>query len=320
MEHLDCNRMFVTVMEIGSSARAARSLGISPVQASKLVSKLEADLGVQLLRRTTRALSATETGQAYFERIKLLLEDFAALDASVRDSSAAATGRLRLSLPVSFGTAQLAPVLVDFARAFPDIQLDVSFADRLVSLVDEGFDVAVRVGNPGDSSLIARRLCDMRIVVLAAPAYIQAHGEPADPAALAGHACVIDTNFREPLTWRFRAADGSAVTVPVAGRLRFSNGEACLAAAAAGLGIARVPSFLAGPMFRTGAVRPLLQAFEDRCYGVYVVYPPGRYLAVKVRVLVDFLVARFRGKPTWDQGWPSGIASSPVSMTAGLPG
>jgi DNA-binding transcriptional LysR family regulator len=303
MERLDCDRMFVAVLETGSFARAARNLGTSAGQASKLVSKLEADLGVQLLHRTTRALSPTEIGQAYFERIRILLEDFAALDASVRDTSKAATGRLRLSLPVSFGTAQLAPVLIDFARAFPDIQLDVSFADRLVSLVDEGFDVAVRVGNPGDSSLIARRLCDMRIVVLAAPAYLLTHGEPAEPAALADRDCIIDTNFREPFTWKFRSQSGSAITVPVTGRLRFSNGEACLAAAVAGLGIARVPSFLAGPCFRTSAVRPLLQAYEDRSYGVYAVYPPGRHLAVKVRVLVDFLVSRLRGKPDWDQGW-----------------
>src|SRR5689334_8564852 len=136
MKRLDCDRMFVAVVETGSFARAARALGTSPGQASKLVSKLEVDLGVQLLHRTTRALSATGTGQAYFERIKVLLEDFAALDASMWDSSTAATGRLRLSLPVTFGTAQLAPVLIDFAGAFLDIQLDVSFADRLVSLVD----------------------------------------------------------------------------------------------------------------------------------------------------------------------------------------
>lgn len=294
--------MFVAVLETGSFAKAAQTIGISAGQASKLVSRLETDLGVQLLNRTTRALSPTEVGKAYFERVRPLLEEFDALDASVRNASAAATGRLRLSLPVSFGTAQLAPVLIDFARAFPDIQLDVSFSDRVVNLIDEGFDVAIRIGNPSDSTLIARKLCDMRIVCAAAPGYLDAHGAPAEPAALADRACIIDTNFREPFTWRF--LNGTApLAVAVSGRLRFSNAEACLAAAAAGLGIARVPSFMAGPQFRAGTVRPLLQDFEDRSFGVYVVYPPGRHLALKVRVLVDFLVSRYRGDPPWDHGW-----------------
>jgi len=299
MQRLDCYRMFVAVLETGSFARAAQALGTSSGQASKL----EADLGVQLLNRTTRALSATGAGQAYFERIKILLEDFAALDASVRNASTAASGRLRLSLPVSFGTMQMTPDLIDFARAFPDIQLDVSFSDRVVALVDEGFDVAVRIGNPSDSTLIARKLCDMRVVTAAAPAYLDQHGVPGDPAALAKRECIIDTNFREPFTWRFRSADGATITVPVKGRLRFSNAEACLAAAAAGLGVARVPGFMAGPCFRAGTVRRLLAEFEDRSFGVYVLYPPGRHLAVKVRVLVDFLVSRYRGEPPWDEGW-----------------
>jgi DNA-binding transcriptional LysR family regulator len=304
MERLDCDRMFVAVLESGSFAKAARALGTSAGQASKLVSKLEADLGVQLVNRTTRALSATEVGQAYFERIRSLLEDFDALDASVRNASAAASGRLRLSLPVSFGSMQMTPDLIGFARAYPDIQLDVSFADRLVNLVDEGFDAAVRIGNPSDSSLIARKLCDMRVVTAAAPAYLDRTGVPEDPAALATRECIIDTNFREPFTWRFRSRDGSStIAVPVRGRLRFSSAEACLTAAAAGLGIARVPSFMAGPCFRAGTVRPLLQAFEDRSFGVYVVYPPSRHLALKLRVLVDFLAARYRGEPSWETGW-----------------
>jgi len=303
MERLDCDRMFVAVLEAGSFSKAAQTLGTSSGQASKLVSKLEAELGVQLLNRTTRALSPTEVGQAYFERIKALLDDFDALDASVRNASSAATGRLRLSLPVSFGTMQMTPDLIEFARAFPDIQLDVSFSDRIVNLIDEGFDVAVRIGSPVDSSLIARKLCDMRVVTAAAPAYLDRHGTPAEPAALADRECIIDTNFREPFIWRFHSPDGSATAVPVKGRLRFSNAETCLAAAAAGLGIARVPSFMAGPCFRAGTVRPLLQEFEDRSFGVYVLYPPGRHLAIKVRVLVDFLASRYRGQPVWDRGW-----------------
>lgn len=305
MERLDCDRMFVAVLATGSFAAGAERLGTSSGQASKLVSKLEADLGVQLIKRTTRALSATDVGQAYYERIRALLEDFDTLDASVRHASGAPSGRLRLTAPVSFGTMQLAPVLVDFARTFPQIQLDVSFSDRILHVVDEGFDAAIRiVAQPDESSLIARRLCDIRLVLAAAPAYLGARGEPVVPADLAMHDCIIDSNFRDPSIWPFRSAEADgAVLVPVTGRLRFASGEACIAAAAAGLGITRVPSFVAGQCFRTGAVRPVLAAFEAQPVGLYALYPPTRHLALKVRVLVDFLASCYRGAPTWDQEW-----------------
>lgn len=165
MERLDYDRMFVAVMERGSFAQAAARLGTSSGQASKLVSRLEAGLGVRLLNRTTRALSPTEVGQAYFEGIKQLLEDLDALDESIKNRSGAASGKLRLTAPMSFGTTQLAPALIDFAQLYPGIDLDVSFNDRVVNLVDEGFDAGVRIGNPSDSSLIARKLCSSRVVI-----------------------------------------------------------------------------------------------------------------------------------------------------------
>lgn len=303
MERIECDRMFVAVLEVGSFAGAAQRLGTSGGQASKLVSKLEADLGVQLIRRTTRALSPTEVGQAYFERVKILLDEFDALDAAVRNASGAPSGRLKLTAPISFGTEQLTPVLIDFARAFPGIQLDVSFADRVVNLIDEGFDAAIRIGKPADSSLIARKLCNVRIVLAGSPAYIEIYGEPQSPQDLAGHDCIVDTNFRDPLNWQFRDQDAKLVSVAVAGRLRFSNAEACLEAAAAGLGIARVPSFIAGKLFQKGLVRPMLTEMEDEPLGLYALYPPSRHLALKVRALVDFLSERFSNPPDWDQGW-----------------
>ena len=296
--------MFVAVIETGSFAKAAARRGASSGQASKLVAKLEADLGVQLLKRTTRALAPTEVGHAYYERVKPLLADFAALDASVRDASGTAIGSLRISVPASFGATRLSPFLVDFARAFEHIQLDVNFTDRVVNLVDEGFDMAIRIGAPSDSRLIGRKLCDNRVAVVAAPAYIEAHGEPIRPEALGERECVIDTNFREPLLWRFRdPASGSNLSIPVNGRLRFSSAEACLAAAEAGLGVARAPTFIAGERLRQGALRPLLRDYEGRANGVYAIYPPGRHLAFKVRALVDYLTERFRGEPPWDRGW-----------------
>ncbi|MGU3495379.1 LysR family transcriptional regulator [Xanthobacteraceae bacterium A53D] len=302
MERLGPERMFVAVLDTGSFAAAADRLGTSSGQASKLVSKLEADLGVQLIRRTTRALSPTEVGQAYYERMKVLIEEFDGLDASVRNASGAPAGRLRLSAPKSFGTIQLAPLLMDFVRAFPQIELDVGFTDRVVNVVDEGFDAAIRIGHPGDSSLIARKLCDAHIVLVASPAYLAARGTPLTPADLAAHDCIIDTNFREPFLWRFGTPTGEE-SVAVRGPMRFSDGEVCVAAAEAGLGIARVPSFIAGPKLKSGAVRPLLRDLEQSVHGIYALYPPGRHLALKVRALVDFLAACYRGTPDWDKGW-----------------
>lgn len=299
MDRLDCDRMFVAVLDFGSFAEAAKRLGTSPGQASKLVSRLEADLGAQLLKRTTRALSPTEVGQAYYSRLKGLIEEFDALDASVRNASGAPAGRLRVTAPLSFGTIRLTPRLLDFARAFPDIVLDVSFSDRTVNLVEEGFDMAVRVGQPADSSLISRKLCDAHIVMVAAPVYLAERGHPETPADLARHECIIDTNFRDPFDWSI--GDGAA-SVPVTGRIRFSNGEACLAAAESGLGIARIPSFIAGPSIREGRLVAVLPEMENKPHTIHAVYPPARHLALKVRVLVDFLADSFRGTPEWDRG------------------
>lgn len=297
MDRLDCDRMFVAVLETGSFTAAAARLGTSSGQASKLVSRLEAELGVRLLNRTTRAVAATEAGQAYFERVRVLLDEFDGLDLAIRNISDAPRGRLRLTAPVSFGTRTLVPALNAFAALYPEIALDVSFTDRLVDLVDEGFDLAVRVGRPVDSSLVARRLCGARVLPVAAPGYLAAHGRPAAPDELARHACILDTNFRDPGRWPFRDAAGAAVSVEVSGRLRYSNTEACLAAAEAGLGIAYVPSFVAEPAIAAGRVERLLDRYETEPFAVFALYPHSRHLAAKVRVLVDFLAERFRDAP-----------------------
>ena len=304
MERLDYDRMFIAVMETGSFSKAAARLGTSSGHASKLVSRLEEGLGVRLLNRTTRALSPTEVGQAYFERIKLLLEDLDSLDQSVKNQSGAASGTLRLTAPMSFGTEKLADALTDFIERYPAINLDVNFTDRIVNLVDEGFDAGIRIGNPSNSSLIVRKLCDTRVVVGASPSYLARRNAPSSPHDLSNHDCILDTNFREPFVWYFRdPTSDERLAIDVRGRLRFSSADACLAAAEKGLGIARVPSFKAGPSFRAGHLVPLLKLFEDRPIGVHVIYPPSRHLALKVRVLVDFLSERFQGEPEWDKGW-----------------
>jgi len=303
MDRLDCDRMFIAVMEAGSFTEAAGRLGTSSGQASKLVSRLETELGVRLLNRTTRSISATEAGKAYFERLRPLLEDYDHLDLAVRDASQAPRGRLRLTAPLSFGVIELAPALNDFALHYPEIALDVSFSDRMTNLVDEGFDMAIRVGRPADSSLIVRKLCDVRIVVVGAPAYFDRMGEPKEPNALAEHDCIFDTNIREPDRWPFRSPEGESFAIPISGRIRYSNAEACLHAAEAGLGLACVPSFVAGPAIQAGRVRRILQSHETAPFVVHALYPHSRYLAAKVRALVDFLAERYRGTPHWEEGW-----------------
>jgi DNA-binding transcriptional LysR family regulator len=296
MDRLACNRMFAAVMELGSFAAAAARLGTSSGQASKLVARLESDLGVRLLNRTTRALSPTEAGQAYYDRLRAILDDLDALDQSVRNVAARPSGRLKVTVPLSFGTTGLRACLNEFALAYPEILLDVSFTDRLVSLVDEGFDAAIRVGRPVDSSLVARKLREANTILVASGEYLARHGEPMHPKALSSHVCVIDTNFRDPFVWRFRDGDGF-MNVAISGRVRYSSAEASLGAAEAGLGIANVPDFVAEESLRAGRVRMVLRDFVDKPMGIYAMYPPGRHLAVNVRAFVDFLAEWFAARP-----------------------
>jgi DNA-binding transcriptional LysR family regulator len=299
LDRLACDRMFVAVVERKSFSGAAQRLGVSSGQASKLVSRLEAELAVQLLHRTTRSLSPTEAGAAYYERIKRLLDDLDEIDASIRNASGVASGRLAMSVPITFGTQVLAPLFAQFARAHPLVELDVSFSDRVVNLVDEGFDLALRIGSLRDSSLIARKLCPIRIVTTGAPGYLAEFGTPSTPQDVSKHACILDTNFADSANWRF----SPGLTVPVRGRLRFSNAEACAEAAAIGLGLVQGPSFVVGDRIRSGQLVPVLAASEPEPLALWAVYTAGRHLAGKVRAMVDFLVDQFQDRPTWDEGW-----------------
>jgi DNA-binding transcriptional LysR family regulator len=284
MNRLGPERMFLTVVESGSFAAAAARLGTGSGQASKLVARLEADLGVKLLNRTTRALSLTEAGQAYAERLRLLIEGLDDLQTEVQNAAISPRGLIRLAAPLSFGTTRLAPLLARFAVEYPEIGLEVHFADRIVNLVEEGYDAAIRVGNPTDATLTGRKLCSAQLLVLASPAYLAAHGRPEVPADLARHACIIDLNLREAYRWPFREGK-----VAVTGRLAFTNATACLAATEAGLGIARIPDFVAEAAVAGGRVVPILQDYAMPPLGVHALYPSGRHLPAKLRVLVDFM-------------------------------
>lgn len=310
MDRLDEIAAFAAVADGRSFTQAARRLGVSGAQVSKLVARLEDRLGARLLNRTTRDVSLTDTGRAYLERAREVLEDFQSLEASVREQDGP-RGLLRISAPVAFGAKQLDPALLDFAATYPEVSLEVFYADRFVNLVDEGFDVGVRIGRLGDSSLIARKLAPVRMVACASPAYLQRHGAPQTPADLAAHEAIIDLNAQDPNVWGF-GVGGACENVRVQGRLRFAGAEACLAAAERGFGVARSPDFSAAERLREGRLAPLLCGYEPETVHVYAVYPQGRHLAPKVRAFVDFLAARFAGEPEWLRGWGEAASRLPA--------
>lgn len=301
MERLDCDRMFIAVMETGSFTAAAQRLSTSHGQASKLITRLERELAVSLFNRSTRSLKATEVGQAYYERIRPLLAEYDALNDDVLNASKTPSGLLRVSAPVTFGSTQLTEHLITFARRYPDIELDISFADRLVNIVNEGFDLTLRIGKLSDSSLIARKLCDIRIVTIASPDYLQQRGTPSHWSQLSDHHCIVDTNFRDPLAWSFQDENSQLQVQAIRGRMKFSNAEVCLRAAIEGLGIARLPTFVAGDALQKGTVISVLSEYEAPPLGLYVVYPPAKYLTRRSRVLIDFLAECFAGRPKWDE-------------------
>lgn len=294
MDRLDCDRLFVAVMETGSFAAASARLKISSGQASKLLARLERELGVQLLKRTTRALAATEIGQAYFQRIRGIIADLDELDLAIHERTGEPTGKLKITAAETFGRAELSPLLPEFLALHPRLSIEVHFANRLVSIVDEGYDAALRIGRSSETSLIARKICERRVATVASAAYLARHGTPRHPSDLAGHVCIMDTNFPEPERWRYRTpGSGEPIVASVEGRLALSDPETCLIAAEQGFGIAHVPLFGAMHRLDTGALVPILCDYELPPVQVSLVYPPTRHLAPKVRALIDFLVARF---------------------------
>ncbi|MEP4422853.1 MAG: LysR family transcriptional regulator [Nitratireductor sp.] len=294
MDTLTRMRAFIAVVEAEGFSAAARKIGRSKALLSKYVRELEDDLGALLLNRTTRQFSLTEAGHTYFRRASEIIREIDSLADSVRESSGDVKGRTKLSAPRTFADAPIGQSLIDFAAAHPDIVLDINLDDRFVDLVEEGFDLAIRIARLENSSLIARRLAPFSVKVCAAPALIERRGAPRRPQDLAGLPCIIDTNGRWLSNWPFIGDDGETVTVPVSGPIEVNSPLAARAAALAGLGFAILPDFIAAPEIEAGR---LMTLFDDRMptdAGIFAVYPHRRYLPAKVRVFVDFLVQWFR--------------------------
>ena len=301
MDRLAAIEAFVRVAECGSFSQAAQRLHSSKSVVSRQVGALEAELGARLIHRTTRALTLTEPGRSYFERASRILADLAEANASVGRLQSAPRGRLRVNAPMSFGFLHLAPALPDFLDRYGDVELELIMNDRFVDLVEEGFDVAVRIGKLEDSSLVARRLAPMRRTVCAAPAYLQKRGVPNSPEDLKSHECLCYSNLGMTQEWRFVRPDGRPWPIEVHGRLHANNGDALRAAALHGFGLAVLPSFLTGRDIQSGALVSVLEPFMPQDSAVYAVYPHARHLSPKVRAFVDFLAERFGPDPYWDR-------------------
>lgn len=292
MDTLTRMRTFVEVVEAGGFSAAARKMGRSKALISKYVRELEDELGARLLNRTTRTLSLTEVGQTYARDATEILQRITDLQASIGDAHAAARGRLKVSAPRTFGDGELGRAIMDFVVAEPGITLELHLEDRFVDLVDEGFDVAIRITSLSDSSLIARRLASFRILICASPEVIEEHGRPEVPTDLSSRPCIIDTNPAYRGNWPFMI-DGERVSVPVKGRVEVNSPNATRLAALRGLGFAIIPHLVVREDLQAGRLVAVLEDYEPASVGIHAVYPHRRHLSGKVRAFIDFLVRWF---------------------------
>ncbi|MBO6757966.1 MAG: LysR family transcriptional regulator [Roseibium sp.] len=292
MDQITRMRCFIQVVDSKGFSAAAREMGRSKALVSKYIGELEDDLGVRLLNRTTRQVSLTEVGEAYYKEAAEILQRIDDLQASVQSSHHGVRGRLRVAAPRSMGDGMINQAIMRFLLENPDVTVDLRLEDRFVDLVDEGFDLAIRVTDLEDSSLIARKIAPFRTVVCASPKVIETHGLPRVPADLAGRPCIIDTNYRYKQNWAF-ALDGQRLTVSVRGPVEVNSASAAREAALCDLGYLRTPLIFVAQDIKAGRLQVMLEEFEPPLRGIYAVYPHRRHLTGKVRAFVDFMVAWF---------------------------
>jgi DNA-binding transcriptional LysR family regulator len=302
MNRLSAIESFVRVAELKSFSEVAARLNTSKSVVSRHVAALEAQLGLRLFHRTTRAITLTEAGRGYFERVSQILLDLQDADQAVSHLQMTPRGRLKVSAPMSFGFLHLAPALADFLAQYPELEVDVTMSDRFVDLVEEGFDLAVRIGTLADSSFIAKRIAPIRRVICASPSYLEAHGRPAVPQDLRAHQCLCNSNQPAGREWRFTMPDGNPVSVPVNGRLAMNNGDALRVAALNHLGFIDIPTFIVGVDLKAGTLVSVLDDHVPQVLALHAVYSHARHLSPKVRAFIDFLARRFGPRPYWDLG------------------
>ncbi len=284
---------FVAVHDAGSFVGAADAMGISKAAVSRHVSELENHLGVRLIHRTTRRLSLTDEGQIFLRRCRELLDALQEAEAELSARGQAVQGVLRVNAPVSFGIRRLAECWGRFQQQHPQVRLEITLADRLVDLLEEGYDMAIRIGTLRDSSLVSRKLAETRVVLCASPEYLQRQGSPQHPAELAAHQTIGYSYWAGGGEWLFNGPEGE-VSVRVRPRLVSNNGETCVAAALAHQGVILQPDFLVGAELQAGSLIELMPAYASKRFGIHAVYPSRKHVSPKVRAMLDFLTEELR--------------------------
>jgi DNA-binding transcriptional LysR family regulator len=299
MSRLTELQTFIQIVDAGSITVAAERLDVAKSAVSRRLSELEARLGVQLLKRTTRRMTLTEPGRSFYNRGLRILEDLDEAELSVSQEHCELAGSLRVAVPLSFGLRHLASAVFDFLELHPDIEFDLDLNDRQVDLLSEGFDLAIRIANLEDSSLIARRIATIQHVVCASPSYLASHGTPQTPHDLEHHRCLVYSHNNAPELWHYQTPNGKQETVRVPVTLRASSGDFLEQAAVAGRGIIMEPDFIVHQTIRRGDLIPLLTDLEWPSLNVYAIYPPTRFLPRRVLEFMNFLSDRFSGEAPW---------------------
>lgn len=300
MAQLEEMQNFVRVVEAGTISKAAEQLGVAKSGVSRRLVDLESRLGVRLLNRTTRRSSLTEAGQAYYQRATRILADVAELDSTTADTEASLVGKLRLAAPLSFGLCHLSPAIDEFIRANPAVDIHIDFSDRHIDLVEQGADLAIRIADLRDSSLQARRICPIRLLLCASPDYLERHGRPESPSDLKTHR-VLHYETGTGSGMKLRGKDGSEQVVQTNPRIEANNGDFLRDMAIAGHGITLTPSFIAWEAIAAGDLEVILADYCPPQRSAYAVYPQTRYLSQRARAFIDFLAERFGENPYWDQ-------------------
>lgn len=301
MNRFDNMNTFIQVVEAGSISGAADRLGVAKSAVSRRLKELESHLGVELFHRTTRKMNLTDTGRTFYHQAVRILEDVVEAELATSQAHGELKGRLKVALPLSFGLMHLGPAIADFLQEHPNIEFDLDFNDREVDLMQEGFDLAIRIANLPDSSLIARRLTSIQIVTCASPAYLKRMGIPKKPDELISHQCLVYSLLRDFENWHFYDANGELRQTKIHPYLKSTNGEFLRSAAVEGLGVVNMPLFITHEEIKSGALVPLLTEHKKPQLDAYAIYPQTRHLSQRVRAFVDFLVNRFEGVTYWDE-------------------
>lgn len=301
MDSLTDIAVFAQVVRSGSFTAAAQRLSLSKSVVSKYVTRLENRLGARLLNRTTRRLSLTEVGRAFYERSRRGLLEIEEAEAEVSRLQGEPRGRLRINAPMSFGVLHIGPVIPDFLRRYPELSVDMNLDDRQVDLIEGGFDVSVRISDLPDSSLIARRIGPCRHVIVASPNYLESHGSPRTPEDLRDHNVITYQYQESALEWHFKAPGEKPVSVPVSGSIQMNNSLGLRQALLNDAGISRIPTFVVGRDIQQGRLRAILTNYETLEISIYLVFAQRQHLSPKVRAFVEFMAERITDDPYWDK-------------------